>query len=78
MTENEKKMLSLGCPECAGDIELYDTNKDGSGGKYKCLKCHRDTSWAVGKTESILDVLKRVKHRENSKPYLKVLSKLNI
>ena len=48
MTQYEQQMISMGCPECGADIELYETNIDGNGGKYRCTQCKRDSVWAVG------------------------------
>ena len=61
MTKNEQNIISMGCPECQGEIETYDTNPNGKGGKYRCLKCDRDTFWAVGTTLTIYDVLDKMK-----------------
>jgi len=49
MTKHKQTMLGMGCPDCGGEIELYDTNPNGNGGRYRCLKCPRDTVWKVGK-----------------------------
>jgi len=57
MTESEQQMIDMGCPECGGNIELYDTNPTGTGGKYRCLDCGRDTVWAIGKALSVTDML---------------------
>jgi predicted RNA-binding Zn-ribbon protein involved in translation (DUF1610 family) len=63
MTTHEQQMIDWGCPDCAGDIELYDTNATGTGGRYRCKKCGRDTVWAIGKKVSILDVLTEMKNK---------------
>ncbi len=52
-TTHEQLMLDMGCPICESDIELYDSNPSGTGGKYKCTQCGHDTFWAVGKSQSV-------------------------
>ncbi len=61
MTKHEHTMLSMGCPDCGGAIELYDTNPNGDGGKYRCKKCPRDTVWKVGKSVPFSEILNRLK-----------------
>ena len=61
MSEHERQMMEWGCPECDGVIELYDTDPDGRKGKYRCLECERDTTWAVGEAQSIVDVIRSMK-----------------
>lgn len=50
------------CPECSGEIEKYDTNPDGKGGRYRCKQCGRDTEWQIGKAMSIVDLLQTMKN----------------
>jgi hypothetical protein len=57
MTVHEQSMLNMGCPECKGDIELYETNPNGTGGKYRCKQCRRDTVWAVAKALSFAEII---------------------
>lgn len=61
MTKHEQTMLNMGCPDCGGAIELYDTNPSGDGGKYRCKKCPRDTVWKVGKSVPFSVILDRLK-----------------
>ena len=63
MTKHEQIMIELGCPKCGGEINLYNTNPTGSGGRYKCIKCGRDTVWGVGKAISGNDILKLLNDR---------------
>ena len=65
VTEHEQGMLEMGCPECGGDIELYDTNAEGTRGKYRCKECPRDTVWSVVRAQSIHDILAH--HRQLKK-----------
>ena len=61
MTKQEQEMLDMGCPECGGEIELYATNPTGTGGKYRCKSCGRDTVWTVGKALSFPEMLAAMK-----------------
>jgi hypothetical protein len=67
MTNHEQTMLNRGCPDCGGDIELYDTHLNGQQGRYRCKKCPRDTFWKVGKSMSFADVMKKIQSK-TSKP----------
>jgi transposase-like protein len=58
MNAHEERVKAMGCPECEGDITLYDTAPEGDRGRYKCNNCGRDTVWAVAKTTNILEVMK--------------------
>ena len=68
MTKHEQIMLDMGCPECGGDIELYDTNPSGTSGRYRCKECPRDTVWAVGKAMSFTDVVKEMQAKMGQMP----------
>jgi len=68
MTVHEQNMLGVGCPECGGDIELYETNPSGTGGKYRCKQCGRDTVWAVGRTLSFTEMIAEMKAKMASLP----------
>ena len=68
MTKHEQNMLDWGCPECGGEIELYDTNSSGTGGKYRCKACQRDTVWAVGKAMSFTEVMKEMQTKMGQTP----------
>lgn len=61
MTKHEQQMLDMGCPDCGGEIELYDTNANGMGGRYRCKQCPRDTVWAVGKAMSMMEVIQEMR-----------------
>jgi transcription elongation factor Elf1 len=60
MNDYELIQKTMGCPECGGKIELYNTNPEGTGGQYRCLQCGRDTSWAVRKALSASDVVNKM------------------
>lgn len=47
LSEHEQRMSTLGCPDCGNQIELYDSNTEGTSGRYRCSKCGRDTNWSV-------------------------------
>jgi transposase-like protein len=66
MTTYEQEMLDMGCPECGNDIELYETNPNGNGGKYRCKHCGRDTVWATGKSISFMEMLLEMKKKMDS------------
>lgn len=38
------------CPECGSPVELYDTEKNGLSGRYRCPECGKDSTWARVKT----------------------------
>jgi transposase-like protein len=61
MKNHEQTMLNMGCPDCGGEIELYETNLSGDGGKYRCKKCPRDTNWKVGKSVSFSEIINHMK-----------------
>ena len=61
MNQYEQRMKDLGCPECGGEIELYNTDDSGRKGQYRCLNCGRDTYWAIGRALSFKDVLMRAR-----------------
>jgi transposase-like protein len=63
MTNHAEIMLKRGCPDCRGDIELYDSHLNGIQGRYRCKKCSRDTFWKVGKSTSFSNVLKKMKSK---------------
>lgn len=65
MNKHEQQMIDMCCPECGSDIKLYDTAKDGRSGRYKCPSCGRDTVWAVAKSMSMSDVLKKMKMHQS-------------
>jgi len=64
MNKHEEKMVGFGCPECGKEIELYDTTISGKQGRYRCLSCGRDTTWAVGEAMSIIDLIKKIKKEQ--------------
>lgn len=66
MNTYEQNMIDWGCPECEGEIELYNTNPDGKSGKYRCKSCGRDTSWSVGKSLSLADIIKEMQNKIKS------------
>jgi transposase-like protein len=68
MTKHEQKMIDLGCPDCKGQIELYDTNATGTGGRYRCKQCGRDTVWAVGKAISFAEIIVNMKAKLDKTP----------
>jgi len=61
MTNHAEIMRKRGCPDCGGDIELYDCHINGIQGRYRCKKCPRDTVWWVGKSTSFSEVLKKMR-----------------
>jgi len=67
MTEHEQRMLDWGCPECGGEIKLYDTNPSGNGGKYCCNQCGRDTVWSTGTSLSLKEIIKEMKSKIGEK-----------
>lgn len=69
MTIYEQQMLDMGCQDCGENIELYDTNSSGTGGKYRCNKCGRDTFWAVGRSLSVTEILEKLKEKIKSTNY---------
>lgn len=76
MTKHEQDMLEWGCPNCQGDIELYDTNPSHTGGKYKCKACGRTSTWAVGTSLSLHEALTKFKEQVDSKNLSKKLDSL--
>lgn len=61
MEHDRTDMIDMGCPECGGEIELYDINTTGTGGRYRCKQCPRDTVWALGKSKSLTEILGEIK-----------------
>lgn len=51
------------CPTCDHEVEFYDTNEAGDGGRYRCPNCGRDTEWKVGKAISVHDLFEDMKKR---------------
>lgn len=49
------------CPKCGGDVTFYNTAKNKQSGRYKCIKCSRDTVWAQGKALTIDKILAKLK-----------------
>jgi len=53
-------MNKFPCPECGGKVEYYNTAKDRKSGKYRCLKCGRDTVWKEGKAYTIFEIMNKI------------------
>lgn len=58
-TMEEKPFWGM-CPECASDVEFYDTLADKQGGRYRCPSCGRDTTWASARGISGADLIKEI------------------
>ena len=62
---------SFPCPKCGcpnEQLHFYNTNPDKTKGRYNCPQCGRDSAWAVGKSESPLDVINKILNQTNQKP----------
>lgn len=60
-TEEEiEEIKRSGCPECGGNIKLYNTKRNGMSGRYRCRNCGRDQIWKVAEKSSPLDALNKL------------------
>jgi len=48
------------CPKCGAEVVFYNTAENRKRGQYKCTKCPRDTSWAMGQSITPNDILTKL------------------
>jgi len=52
------------CPDCGGEVDLYDFSASKKKGRYKCHDCGRNAFYSVGNAESMNSVVMRMHQRQ--------------